>query len=91
MRLNKDEFRIAFGINAEQCKALGCAGVIRYRIDWKTEDGRFRSEYKQLDYKALPGAGRTIAVDRQLFDTAEGAHTTQVVRVSVQDISRIDL
>ena len=90
MRLSKDEFRIAFGINAEPCKTLGCNGIISYRIDWKAEDGTIRSEHKQLDYTAVPGAGRTIAVDRQIFDTAEGKHTTQVVGVNVDDISRID-
>ncbi len=90
IRLSKDEFRIAFGINAEPCKTLGCNGIISYRIDWKAEDGSSRSEHKRLDYTAVPGAGRTIAVDRQIFDTAEGKHTTQVVRVNVDDISRID-
>jgi len=91
MRLDKDEFRIAFGINAEQCKAFGCSGVISYRVDWKTEDGTSRSEHKLLDYTAVPGAGRTIAVDHQIFDTVEGEHTTQVVRVNVDNISRIDM
>jgi hypothetical protein len=87
MRLNKDEFRIAFGINAERCGANGCSGVIRYRVDWKTADGATRSEIKRVGYSVSPQARRTIAVDRQYFDTAEGRHTTDVVKVSVDAIT----
>src|SRR5665213_2078801 len=50
MRLSKDEFRIAFGINAEQGANSGCNGVIHYRVDWKTEDGTTRSESKLVSY-----------------------------------------
>ena len=39
MRLSKDEFRIAFGIDGEKCLPQGCHGSIRYRVNWKTEDG----------------------------------------------------
>jgi hypothetical protein len=87
MRLNKDEFRIAFGINGERCGAKGCSGMIRYRVEWKTRDGTTRSEIKHVDYTVPPRAGRTIAVDRQYFDTAEGQHTTDVVKVRVDAIS----
>jgi hypothetical protein len=87
MRLNKDEFRIAFGINGERCGANGCSGMIRYRIDWKTADGATRSEIKHVSYTVSPRAPRTIAVDRQYFDTAEGQHTTEVVKVSVDGIT----
>jgi len=87
MRLDKDEFRIAFGIAARACLSRGCSGVIRYRVDWKTEDGALLSEVKRVTYSMPPHAARTITVDRQYFDTAEGAHTTQVVRVSVERIS----
>jgi hypothetical protein len=87
MRLNKDEFRIAFGINAERCGTNGCSGMIRYRVDWKTADGTTRSEIKQVGYSVSPLAHRTIAVDRQYFDTAEGRHTTDVVKVSVDAIT----
>jgi hypothetical protein len=87
MRLNKNEFRIAFGINGERCGANGCSGMIRYRVDWKTEDGMTRSEIKHVNYTVLPSAGRTIAVDRQYFDTAEGQHTTDVVKVRVDAIT----
>jgi hypothetical protein len=90
MRLNKDEFRIAFGLNAEHCAAVGCNGVIRYRVDWKTEDGTMRSEIKRVSYTAVPSANRALTVDRQYFDTAEGAHTTDVVRVSVDMITCAD-
>jgi hypothetical protein len=87
MRLSKDEFRIAFGINAEQGANSGCNGVIHYRVDWKTEDGTIRSESKLVSYTVSPRASRAMTVDRQYFDTAEGQHTTEVVRVSVDRIS----
>lgn len=87
MRLSADEFRIAFGINAATCAASGCSGAIRYRVDWKTEDGVMHSEIKRVDYIAEPRAKRTITVDRARFDTAEGAHTTDVVDVRVERIT----
>jgi hypothetical protein len=87
MRLNKDEFRIAFGINGEGCGANGCSGMIHYRVKWKTADGTTRTESKHLSYSVSPSASRTIAVDRQYFDTAEGKHTTDVVKVSIDAIS----
>ena len=90
MRLNKDEFRIAFGINGERCGANGCSGMIRYRVDWKTADGTTRSEIKHVNYTVSPHARRTIAVDRQYFDTAEGQHTTDVVKVSIDAITCLD-
>jgi hypothetical protein len=90
MRLSKDEFRIAFGLNAERCASGGCNGVIRYRVDWRTEDGTMRSEIKRVSYSAMANANRALTVDRQYFDTAEGAHTTDVVRVSVDMITCVD-
>lgn len=87
MRLSKDEFRIAFGINAEQCAATGCHGLIQYRVHWKTEQGLTRSEFKQVSYTVAPRSGRSIAVDRQYFDTAEGQHTTEILNVSVAAIT----
>jgi hypothetical protein len=87
MRLSKDEFRIAFGINGERCGAEGCSGLIRYRVDWKTPDGITRSELRHVNYTVSPNASRTIAVDRQYFDTAEGQHTTDVLKVSVDSIT----
>jgi hypothetical protein len=90
MRLAKDEFRIAFGLNAGRFASSGCNGVIRYRVDWKTEDGTTRSEAKRVRYTVLPGASRTITVDHQYFDTADAAHTTDVVKVSVDEITCLD-
>jgi hypothetical protein len=87
MRLSKDEFRIAFGINGERCGANGCSGLIRYRVDWKTPDGTTRSELRHVHYTVSPSTSRTIAVDRQYFDTAEGQHTTDVLKVSIDTIS----
>jgi hypothetical protein len=90
MRLNKDEFRIAFGINGERCGENGCSGIIRYRVDWKTTDGTTRSEIKHVQYTVSPRAARTIAVDRQYFDTAEGQHTTDVVKVRIDAITCLE-
>ena len=90
MRLSKDEFRIAFGIDANSSAPNGCNGVIRYRVDWKTEDGMTRSEVRLVNYTVLPHSSRALTVDRQYFDTAEGAHTTDVVRVSVDMITCVD-
>jgi hypothetical protein len=90
MRLNKDEFRIAFGLDAGRSVSNGCDGVVSYRVDWKTEDGTTRREAKQVKYTVLPGTSRTITVDRQYFDTAEAAHTTDVVKVSVDEITCVD-
>jgi hypothetical protein len=90
MRLSKDEFRIAFSINAERCASDGCNGVIHYRIDWKTEDGTTRTEIKSVNYTVPPHANRAMTVDRQYFDTAEGAHTTDVIQVRVDNITCLD-
>ena len=87
MRLSKDEFRIAFGINGERCSAKGCHGSIRYRVQWKTDDGVTRSEVKRVDYTVLAHTARSIVVDRQHFDTAEAQHTTEIVAVNVDLIT----
>jgi len=87
MRLSKDEFRIAFGIEAPGCAARGCSGHIHYRVSWRAEDGTLVSESKRVSYSVPASYGRTMIVDRQYFDTAEGAHTTDVVRVTVSRIT----
>jgi hypothetical protein len=87
MRLGKDEFRIAFAINGEHCFPSGCHGLIRYRVHWTAADGTVRSEIKRVNYAIVPRAHRSIAVDRQYFDTAEGEHTTEIVTVSVDRIT----
>jgi hypothetical protein len=87
MRVDKDEFRIAFGIDGQACGQNGCTGSIRYRVEWQTAQGAKRSEIKQVAYTVSPLASRTIAVDRQYFDTAEGANTTEVLKVSVDRIT----
>jgi hypothetical protein len=87
MRLSKDEFRIAFGVNATGCVSNGCNGVIRYRIKWRTEDGSVNSEFKHVSYIVVPRSSRTITVDRQYLDTSEGAHTTNVIAVTVDSIT----
>ena len=83
MRLSKDEFRIAFGVSGERCFAKGCHGAIRYQVRWRSEDGVTRSEVRLVDYTILEHSSRSIAVDRQYFDTAEGQHRTEVVAVDV--------
>ena len=89
MRLSKDEFRIVFGIEGRSCKQ-GCNGSVRYRVDWRASDGTTRSEHKEVNYTVSPEAARTIAVDRQYLDTAEGAHNVDVVKVRVDSITRRD-
>src|SRR3984957_4901947 len=90
MRLNKDEFRIVFGIDGKSCATHGCSGSVRYWVDCKTSDGTTRSEQKEVSYIVSPEAARTIAVDRQYLDTGEGAHTVDVVKVRVDAITRRD-
>jgi hypothetical protein len=87
MRLSKDEFRVAFGVNGERCFPAGCGGWIRYRVVWKTESSLTRSEIRRVNYVVSPNSRRSITVDRQYFDTAEGAHTTQVVSLNVELIT----
>src|SRR5260370_29067842 len=82
MRLSKDEFRIAFGVNAQGCASNGCSGVIHYRVKWKTEQGTVMSAFRRVSYNVLPHSSRTITVDRQYFDPAASAHTTAVVNVT---------
>lgn len=89
MRLNKDEFRIVFSIEGKSC-VHGCSGSVRYWVDWRASDGTARSERKEVSYIVAPDAARTIAVDRQYLDTAEGAHTVDVVKVRVDTITRRD-
>jgi hypothetical protein len=87
MRMGKDEFRLAFGINSVGCTRSGCYGAIRYRVSWKAEDGTTRSDIREVGYTVLPHDARSITFDRQYFDTAEGAHTTDVVEVTVARIT----
>jgi hypothetical protein len=87
MRLSKDEFRIAFAVNGTSCMPAGCSGSIHYRVHWTASDGTSRWEVKAVSYTVSPNASRTIAVDRQYLDTAEGAHTIDAVDVSVHHIS----
>jgi len=63
---------------------------VRYRVDWRASDGTTRSEHKEVNYTVSPEAARTIAVDRQYLDTAEGAHTVDIVNVRVDTITRRD-
>lgn len=90
MRLSKDEFRIVFGLIAGRVADRGCAGVVRYHVDWKTDDGTTRSELRQVNYSIAPRSDRSITVDRQYFDTGEGQHTSEILRVSVERITCLD-
>jgi len=87
MRMSKDEFRIAFGVSGEQCHENGCTGVIRYDAAWRTEDGSENVDHKLLSYSIPSGTNQSIAVDRHYFDTGEGKHTTDLVRVSISEVS----
>jgi hypothetical protein len=90
IRMDKDEFRIAFGVTGNACEKDGCAGVIRYRAAWRTEDGAGATDSKVLSYEIPSGAKRSIAVDRHYFDTSEGRHTTDLVGVEVDEVSCVD-
>ena len=87
MRLNGDEFRFAFGLDGRGCLPAGCTGLIHYRVRWKTADGIAHSDVRRVSYRVSPEAARTITVDRQYLDTAEGAHTTDIVDVTVDRIT----
>lgn len=87
MRLGKDEFRIAFGLDAATCHDGGCSGSIGYTATWETEDGARSSEHKTVAFDIPGNAQRSLSVDRSYFDTAEAMHTTKVVSVDVDRIS----
>jgi hypothetical protein len=86
MRVGKDEFRIAFGLDAASCQE-GCSGSIRYDATWQTDDGQQSTERKTVAFDIPAGAERSLSVDRHYFDTAEAQHTTQIVGVAVDQIS----
>jgi len=87
MRIGKDEFRIAFGLDAASCEETGCSGSIRYKATWQTEDGRQSTELKSVGFTIPNGARRSISVDRHYFDTAEAQHTTRIAAVDIDQIS----
>jgi hypothetical protein len=87
MRVGKDEFRIAFGLDAARCHESGCSGSIQYDATWQTDDGQQSTERKTVAFEIPAGAERSLSVDRHYFDTAEAQHTTQVVGVAVGQIS----
>jgi hypothetical protein len=87
MRIGKDEFRIAFGLDAAECKDSGCTGVIKYNATWQAEDGTRSSEQKSVGFRIPGGAERSLTVDRSYFDNGEAQHTTEVVSVDVAGIS----
>lgn len=87
MRLGKDEFRIAFGLNGTSCRGTGCSGSIKYTATWQAEDGTRRTEQKSVRYEIPRDAERSLAVDRSYFDEGEGQHAVEVLSVEVADIS----
>ena len=87
MRVGKDEFRIAFGLDAASCHESGCSGSIRYDATWQADDGQQGTERKTVGFDIPAGAERSISVDRHYFDTAEAQHTTQILGVAVDQIS----
>jgi hypothetical protein len=87
MRLGKDEFRIAFGLDAKSCMESGCTGTIRYNATWETEDGTRNTEQKTVTFNIPENAERSLSVDRSYFDTAEAQHQTNIVAVDVNQIS----
>jgi len=87
MRVGKDEFRVAFGLDGGACKASGgCSGPIRYNATWQAEDGTRNTEQKTVAFEIPQGAERSLSVDRSYFDNGEAQHTTQLVDVGVDQI-----
>ena len=87
MRVDKDEFRIAFRVEDKGGLPAIRSGSVRYRIEWRTGDGATHTDLRQVRYSLPADATRTIAVDRQYLDTAEGENTVEVVKVSVDAVS----
>ena len=87
MRLGKDEFRIAFGLDGAACQGSGCNGTISYDTTWQDENGNRTTERHSVSYAIPNGAQRSLSVDRNYFDDGEAQHTTDVVSVSVDKIS----
>ena len=87
MRLGKDEFRIAFGLDGSSCRGTGCAGVIKYSATWQAEDGTRSTEQKSVRYEIPENAERSLIVDRSYFDEGEGLHTVNVLSVDIAQIS----
>lgn len=87
MRVGKDEFRIAFGLDGAACQGSGCNGTIAYDTTWQDENGNRTTERHSVSYTIPNGAQRSLSVDRNYFDDGEAQHTTDVVSVSVDKIS----
>ena len=87
MRIGKDEFRIAFGLDGAGCRGSGCSGLIKYRTTWQAEDGTRNTEDKTVRYEIPEDAERSLTVDRSYFDEGEAQHTVEVVNVDVAQIS----
>ena len=87
MRVGKDEFRVAFGLDGSACKASGgCSGTIRYNATWQAEDGTRSTVQKAVAFEIPQGAERSLSVDRGYFDNGEALHTTELVAVGVDQI-----
>ena len=87
MRIGKDEFRIAFGLDGSACRGTGCSGVIKYKATWQAEDGTRNTEEKAVRYEIPEDAERSLTVDRSYFDEGEAQHMVEVVNVNVAQIS----
>ena len=87
IRMDKDEFRIAFGVAGDACEKRAARASSATSAAWRTEDGAEATDNKVLSYDIPSGAKRSIAVDRHYFDTSEGRHTTDLVDVKIDDVS----
>lgn len=87
MRIGKDEFRIAFGLDGSTCHGTACRGVIKYNATWQAEDGTRNTEQKSVRYEIPDDAERSLTVDRGYFDEGESQHTVEIVNVDVEQIS----
>jgi hypothetical protein len=87
MRVGKDEFRVAFGLDGSACGDSGCAGTIRYKATWRSDDGVSQTAQRAVSYAIPEGAPRSLTVDRSYFDDGVAHHTTEIVNVDVAQIS----
>jgi hypothetical protein len=90
MRIGKDEFRIAFGLDGSSCHDVGCSGVITYYATWETDEGMRNTERKSVSFEIPNDAQRSLTVDRSYFDTREAQHTTRITGVDVAGISCVN-
>jgi hypothetical protein len=80
MRVGKDEFRIAFGLDAASCHESGCSGSIQYDATWQPDDGQRITERKTVAFDIPAGAERSLSVDRHYRYSERSTHRLSASR-----------